>query len=131
MTPCTGAHQGILSMGFARQEYWSGLPFLLLGDLPDSGMEPLSPALAGGFFSAEPPVKSLILWSEVAQSCLTLCDPMDCSLPGSSIHGIFQARILEWVAVSFPGYLPNPGIVPRSPALQADASPSEPPGNPW
>ena len=37
----------------------------------------------------------------VAQSCLTLCDPMDCSLTGSSIHGIFQARILEWVAISF------------------------------
>ena len=39
--------------------------------------------------------------SEVAQSYPTLCDPMDCSLPGSSIHGIFQARILEWVAISF------------------------------
>ena len=39
--------------------------------------------------------------SEVAQSCLTLCDPMDCSLPGSSIHGIFQTRILKWVAISF------------------------------
>ena len=39
--------------------------------------------------------------TEVAQLCLTLCDPMDCSLPGSSIHGIFQARILEWVAISF------------------------------
>ena len=39
-------------------------------------------------------------WSEVAQSCLTLCDPMDCSLPGSSVHGIFQARILEWVVIS-------------------------------
>ena len=38
---------------------------------------------------------------EVAQSCPTLCNPMDCSLPGSSIHGIFQARILEWVAISF------------------------------
>ena len=38
---------------------------------------------------------------EVAQSCLTLCDPMDCSLPGSSVHGIFQARVLEWVAISF------------------------------
>ena len=37
----------------------------------------------------------------VVQSCPTLCDPMDCSLPGSSIHGIFQARILEWVAISF------------------------------
>ena len=38
--------------------------------------------------------------SEVAQSCLTLCDPMDCSLPGSSVHGIFQARVLEWVAIA-------------------------------
>ena len=42
------------------------------------------------------------LWlSEVTQSCLTLCDPMDCSLPGSSIQGIFQARVLEWGAISF------------------------------
>ena len=39
--------------------------------------------------------------SEVTQSCLTLCYPMDCSLPGSSVHGIFQARVLEWVAISF------------------------------
>ena len=41
--------------------------------------------------------------SEVAQSCLTLRDPMDCSLPGSSVHGIFQARVLEWVAIAFSG----------------------------
>ena len=40
-------------------------------------------------------------WSEFAQSCPTLCDPMDCSPPGSSVHGIFQARVLEWVAISF------------------------------
>ena len=40
-------------------------------------------------------------WSEDAQSCLTLCDPMDCSPPGSSIHRIFQARVLYWVAISF------------------------------
>ena len=39
--------------------------------------------------------------SEVAQSCLTLCDPVDCSPPGSSVHGILQATILEWVAISF------------------------------
>ena len=38
---------------------------------------------------------------EVAQSCLTLSDPMDCSLPGSSVHGIFQARVLQWVAIAF------------------------------
>ena len=55
--------------------------------------------------------------SEVAQSCLTLCDPMDCSLPGSSVHGIFQARILEWVAISFSEDLPDPGIEPRPPTL--------------
>ena len=42
-----------------------------------------------------------VKWSEVTQSCLTLCDPMDCSLPGSSIHGIFQARVPEWVAIAF------------------------------
>ena len=64
-----------------------------------------------------------------AQSCPTLCGPMDCSPPGFSIRGIFQARVLEWVAIS-PGDLPNPGIKPRTPTLQADALPSEPPGNP-
>ena len=66
--------------------------------------------------------------SEAAQSCPTLCDPMDCSLPGSSGHGILQARVLEWIAVSFSRGLPDPGMEPRSPALQADALPSEPPG---
>ena len=57
----------------------------------------------------------------VAQSCPTLCNPMDCSLPGSSVHGILQARILEWVAMPPhpPGDLPNLGIEPRSPTLQA------------
>ena len=46
----------------------------------------------------------------VTQSCLTLCSPMDCSPPGFSVHGILQARILEWVAISYSGDLPNPGI---------------------
>ena len=44
----------------------------------------------------------------VLESCLTLCDPMDCNPPGSSIHGIFQAKILEWVAISFSRDLLNP-----------------------
>ena len=48
-------------------------------------------------------------WCKVAQLCLTLCDPMDCSLPGSSIHGIFQARELEWVAISFSRRSSQPG----------------------
>ena len=65
-TPETAAHQAPLSLGFSRQEHWSGLPFLL------QCMK----------------VKSE---SEVAQSRLTLSDPMDCSLPGSPVHGIFQA----------------------------------------
>ena len=64
----------------------------------------------------------------VSESCLTLCNPKNCSTPASSIHGIFQARVLEWVAISFFRDLPNPGIEPRSPALQADALPSKPPG---
>ena len=45
--------------------------------------------------------------SEVTQSCLTLSDPMDCSLPGSSIHGIFQTRVLEWGAIAFSAFLPE------------------------
>ena len=56
----------------------------------------------------------------VAQLCLTLCNLMDYSLLGSSVHGILQAWILEWVAFLSPGDLPDPGIVPRSPTLQAD-----------
>ena len=45
--------------------------------------------------------QSEVKWNEVAQSCLTLCNPVDCSLPGSSVHGILQARIVEWIAISF------------------------------
>ena len=65
----------------------------------------------------------------VVQSCLTLCDPVDCSPPGFSVHGILQARILELPCPS-PGELPDPGIKPMSSALQADSLPSEPAGKP-
>ena len=58
MTPLTVARQAPLSMGFPRKEYWSGLPFPPPGDLPDSGIEPVSPASAGGFFTTERPGKS-------------------------------------------------------------------------
>ena len=71
-TPETAAHQFPPSLGFSRQEHWSGLPF------PSPMRE-----------------------SEVVQSCPTPSDHMDCSLPGSSIHGIFQARVLEWGAIAF------------------------------
>ena len=73
-TPETAAHQAPQSLGLSRQEHWSGLPF----PSPMNESE-----------------------SEVAQSCPTLSDPMDCSLPGSSVHGIFQARVLEWGAIAF------------------------------
>ena len=53
---------------------------------------------------------------EVAQSCPTLCDPMDCSLPGSSGHGIFQAIVLEWIAISFSKGSSQPRDKPGSPA---------------
>ena len=56
------------------------------------------------------------------QSCLSLCNHMDCTLPGSSYHGIFQARILEWVAIPSPGDLLDPGIKPVSLASPALAS---------
>ena len=65
--------------------------------------------------------------SEVAQSCPTLCNPVDCSPPGSSVRGIFQARRVGCHFL-LQGNLPDPGIEPRSPALQADTLTSEPPG---
>ena len=68
--------------------------------------------------------------------CPTLCDPMDYNPTGSSIHGIVQARILEWILCPHPGDLPNPGteftfpVSPVAHALQADSLPTEPPGKP-
>ena len=70
------AHQAPPSLGFSRQEHWSGLPFP--SPMHESENE-----------------------SEVAQLCPTLSDPMDCSLLGSSVHGIFQAIVLEWGAIAF------------------------------
>ena len=67
----------------------------------------------------------LVVWS-----CPTLCDPMDSSLPGSSVHGILQARILNWVAIPLSKGSPDPEIEPRSPLLQADSLSSEPLGKP-
>ena len=75
--PCatpTAAHQAPPSLGFSRQEHRTGLPF------------------PSPMYENE---------SEVTQSCPTLRDPVDCSLPGSSIHGNFQARVPEWVSIAF------------------------------
>ena len=148
--PWIVACQAPLSMGFPRQEYWSGLPFP-------------TPAAAAA--------------TKLLQSCPTLCDPIDGSPPGSPVPGIFQARTLEWVAISFsnawkwkvkakslsvwllvtpwtaayqappsmgfsrqeywsgvplpsPGYLPNPGSKPVSPALPSGFFTTESPGKP-
>ena len=57
VTPWTVAHQAPLSMGFSRQEYWSGLPCPSPGDIPNPGIKPGFPTLAGGFFTSEPPGK--------------------------------------------------------------------------
>ena len=73
---------------FSGQGYWSGLPFPSSEDLPKPGIEPWSPALQANSLLSESE-------SEVAQSCLTLFDPMDSNLPGSAVHGILQARIRE------------------------------------
>ena len=62
---------------------------------------------------------------KVAQSCPTLCNPMD-----YAVHGILQARIQEWIAIPSPGDIPNTGIKPRSPTLHANSLPAKPPGKP-
>ena len=89
--PMDCSHEAPPPMGFSRQEYWSGLPFPSPGDLPNPGIEPGSPTLQADTLTSEPPGKP--------QS--NSCDAMDCSLPGSSVHRTRQARILEWVAISF------------------------------
>ena len=104
VTPWTIACQAPLSMRFSRQESWSGLP-CPPGDLPTQGPDrPLLSLLgqAGSLLLAPPgkPVSSAAT-AKSLQSCLTLCSPIDCSPPGSSVPGILQARILEWVAISF------------------------------
>ena len=73
--------------------------------------------------------KELCSLKKVSVAHCALSDPMDYSPPGSSVHGIFQARILDWLPFPFQGDLPEPGIKSQSPALQADSLLSEPPGD--
>ena len=97
VTLWTITHQALLSMGFSRQEYWSRLPCPSPGDLPDPGLEPVPHVLdwqAGSLPLVSTYVKVKL---KIPQLCPTLCDPMDCT-----VHGILQARILEWVAFPFP-----------------------------
>ena len=73
---------------------------------------------------------SLCVRVQLLQSCLTFCDSVDCSPARSSVHGILQARLLEWDAMPSSRGSSRPGIEPASPALQADYLLSEPPGKP-
>ena len=122
-TPWTVAYQASPSMGFSRQEYWSGVPLPSPGDLPDPGIEPWSPALEADALTSEPPGKPKVTLTAVknfkmhsgsnkagyfccchclvTKLCPTLWDPLDNSPQVSSVRGIFQARILEWVAIPF------------------------------
>ena len=141
-------------MGFSRQEYWSGLPF----PSPKSIFMKIhySRARANTYngkwnkkrrprSSKRNKPKSYCLKSMrrlenyetkkgvkvlVAQSCPTICDPMDCSPPGSSVHGIFQARILEWIAISFSRGSSRPRDGTGSLVLQADSLLTELRGKP-
>ena len=96
-------------MGFSKQECWSGLPFPSPGDFPIQGLNPSLLILLhwqAASLSLPPPGKQCTAAAAAAaakslQLCPTLCDPIDGSLPGSSVHGIFQARTLEWAAISF------------------------------
>ena len=128
-------------MGFSRQEYCSGLPCLPPGNLPNPRIEDkslTSPALASGFFTTSatwdaPTNKdwlSLVVLCSVAELCLTLCKPMNCNPPDSSVHGNFQSRVLERVAISSSRDLPDPGMEPvslASLALQVGSLPLVPP----
>ena len=80
------------------------MPFPSPGDLPNPGIKPRSPALQADALLSELPAAAA---AKSLQSCLTLCDPIDGSPPGSPIPGILQARTLEWVAISFFTGLPG------------------------
>ena len=101
--PIDSSPPGSSIHGILQQEYWSRLPFPSPGDLPDTGIEPGSSALQADSLLSEIPGKSYLFYAAAKslQLCLTLCDPIDSSPPGSAVPGILKARTLEWVAISF------------------------------
>ena len=114
-TPCTVAPHAPLSMGFSRQEYWSGLSCPPPGDLPSPESNPrlLHLHWQAGSLPLRSPGKPLATDILVTHSFPALLQ----LLPGSSDHGISQAKILEWVSISLEN-LPDPGIKSTSPAGQ-------------
>ena len=104
MIPSFVGRQASLSMVFPRQEFWSWLPFPPLGDLPDPGIEPGSPAPQVDCLPLAPPGKQLLYvklyyykqsvqFRSVTQLCPTLCNPMNCSTPGFPVHHHSQSSL--------------------------------------
>ena len=97
---------GPLSMEFSGQEYWSGLPFPSPGDLPDPGIKPMSSALAGGFFTTEPPGKSFSsnyltpLW-KISWPCNYVCQCFVCFFTISITHFLTKPGISGWVELHY------------------------------
>ena len=124
VTPLTAACQAPLPMRFSRQEYWSGLPCPPLGDLPNPGTEPRSPAFQVDSFTTEPSGKpNMLLLKWKLLSCVRFF------VTPWTIHSMEFSGPEYWNCPS-PGDLPNPGIEPRSLALQADSLPAELQGKP-
>ena len=121
------------SMGFSRQEYWSGLPFPSPGDLPDPGIKPRPPALQADSLPAEPQGKRITIYQlqmkllSRVRFFVTLWTVAHQAPPSMGF-----SRQEYWSELPFPspGDLPDPGIEPGSPTVQADTLPSELPGNP-
>ena len=153
LAPRTAAREALLSLEFSRQEYWSGVPFSTPGDLPNPGMEPGSPASAGGFFTTAPPGKPECLFisslmagpglrcgsgfslAVVIGGCSSL-QGVGFSLQwlllwstGSRAHGLSSCRVRAWLRQGM-WDLPRPGIESVPPALAGRFFTIEPAGEP-
>ena len=128
-TPWTVAYQAPPSMGFSRQECWSGVPLPSPGDLPNPGIEHRSPALRADASPFEPPGKTTHVCILSRFSCVRLfVTPRTVAYQAPPSMGFSRQECSSGLPLPSPGDLPNPGIEPGSPTLQADALPSEPPG---
>ena len=117
-TPWTVAYHAPPSMGFSRQEYWSGLSFPSPGNLPDPETEPGSPALAGGFFTTAPPGKPNVNVNVKSLSRVRL-SATSWTVAYQAPRSMEFSRQESWSGLPFPspGDLPDPGTEPGSPAL--------------
>ena len=104
-TPWTVAHQAPLSMGFSRQEYWSGLPFPSPGDLPNPGMEPRSPALRADALTSEPPGKPILDYSQLINSVVIVSVDSKTTQPHTHIYIYIYVSIL--LQTPLPSTLPH------------------------